>query len=120
MRGQWPILGEADRQDLSAFPPLESPIPKVGRGITVGALGVLAFIFSAVLPHDDEIQQTFAQGTRRDDVLSGGSDGKITPVSTKTLSRATACPGLHETLCGAGAPLPRPGASVMCPDPATP
>src|ERR1700746_3867994 len=36
----------------------------------VGVLGVLAFIFSAVSPDDDEIQQEFAQGSKsRQDVV---------------------------------------------------
>jgi hypothetical protein len=40
----------------------------------VGVLGVLAFIFSAVSPDDDEIQQEFAQGSKsRQDVVRIGS-----------------------------------------------
>jgi hypothetical protein len=36
----------------------------------VGVLGVLAFIFSAVSPDDDEIQQEFIKGLKLDNVLS--------------------------------------------------
>lgn len=55
----------------------------------VGVLGALAFIFSAVSPDDDEIQQEFAQGSKtRQDVVR---NWKSIPSVRVTLANLVHC-----------------------------